>query len=507
MNGQIPPNDPEHPRWLLDTQDWRIRRYMDIVDDVSQEGYGIVSYTWGYIAYLDFPQKNTPEGLLWDVPTTETFTLQEARAIMSNIGSRYVWWDWMCVPQNVRGGSRPITPELQQVKNQEISKQMHIYRNAKTSIIWLHTTYWGQPSALKSLLRGQINAADPEDSIDQTLSLLDSALSAERWLGSGWTLQEGVLLSETVLKDHTGFTLQDDRFIHYGRASVIDLTARITFLSISIAEAFVLQADGASQKSAIGERIASSPEKAEKYRGVLTTLLRSGLVSYAKHSPLYILAGKEKRYYSMEHDKCWALLGALDLEGVDVSYQVDMNEVRRRFLEALVRRYQWALLLVPRLASEDWGKELDWLDFADGRLLPLGTFIDSEINAGKPSKDLPRLSFDKKIIVDGLKNGIDYYDLTSSQISWYRRYRQTSSGVHIDTPRSGKSSPKESFDAAYLPLESLGPRDSLRGMRCIRINDFKLQGNSAEGKFGGCIDIWIVDVKIKKVGKVTLLAH
>lgn len=383
----------------------------------------------------------------------------------------------------------------------------HIYRNAKTSIIWLHTTYWGQPSALKSLLQGQIKTTDPEDYIEQMLSLLESALSAERWLGSGWTLQEGVLLSETVLKDHTGFTLQDEKFIHYGRASVIDLTARITFLSISIAEAFVLQADGAPQKTTIGERIASSPDKAERYRGVLTTLLRSGLVSYAKHSPLYILAGKEKRHFSMDQDKCWALLGALDLEGVDVSYDLDMTEVRRRFLEALVRKYQWSLLLVPQLASEDWDKGLDWLDFADGRLLPLGTFIDSEIDAKNPNKDLPQLSFDKQMIVDADKNSIEYYDLTSSQISWYRRYRQTSSGVHIDTPRLVEGGSKETFDAAYLPLENLGPRDSFRGMRCIRINDFKLQGDLVEGVFGGCIDIWIVDVKVKKVRKMTLLAH
>lgn len=99
---------------------------MDIANDVAREGYGIVSYTWGYIAFLDHPQENTPEGLLWDVPTTKTFTLEEARTIMSNIGSRYVWWDWMCVPQNVRGGSKPITPELQQAKNQEISKQMFV---------------------------------------------------------------------------------------------------------------------------------------------------------------------------------------------------------------------------------------------------------------------------------------------------------------------------------------------------------------------------------------------
>lgn len=128
---RIPPNDPNNPRWLLDLQDWKLERYIDIAEVIEvkdSEGYGIVSYTWGYIASITKPQPDDelPQGLLWDVPTTTGFTLQRAREVMAKIGTRYIWWDWMCVPQETLNGQRTITPRLRSAKHEEIGKQLFV---------------------------------------------------------------------------------------------------------------------------------------------------------------------------------------------------------------------------------------------------------------------------------------------------------------------------------------------------------------------------------------------
>jgi hypothetical protein len=48
--------------------------------------------------------------------------------------------------------------------------------------------------------------------------------------------------------------------------------------------------------------------------------MASGFVSYYKHNPLDILAGKWKRTYGIDKDSCWALVGALGIEDMDITY-------------------------------------------------------------------------------------------------------------------------------------------------------------------------------------------
>lgn len=118
----IPPNDPKAPRWLLDLQEWKIVPYTEVPADIlSHEGYGIVSYTWGYILDKANPASDPPGGLLWDVPGVTKWPLSKAREVMRRIGTRYIWWDWMCVPQR---GKEPLSRELQEVQGQEIGKQL-----------------------------------------------------------------------------------------------------------------------------------------------------------------------------------------------------------------------------------------------------------------------------------------------------------------------------------------------------------------------------------------------
>jgi hypothetical protein len=123
MSQNIPPNNPKHPRWLLDLKEWRIKDFRDIQDEVRQIGYGIVSYTWGMWADWGKSPENPPDGLMWKVPYITVLDLKDARRVMESMEARYVWWDWMCVPQ---GNSTTLKRELLQAKGEEVGKQMWV---------------------------------------------------------------------------------------------------------------------------------------------------------------------------------------------------------------------------------------------------------------------------------------------------------------------------------------------------------------------------------------------
>lgn len=118
----VPNNNPKAPRWLLDLHEWRIQPYSEVPKEILEgEGYGIVSYTWGYIAQWDKPATDKPKGVVWNVPTTSKWTLARAKEVMQKIGTRYIWWDWMCVPQ---GLPKDLTPQLLRAQGEEIGKQL-----------------------------------------------------------------------------------------------------------------------------------------------------------------------------------------------------------------------------------------------------------------------------------------------------------------------------------------------------------------------------------------------
>lgn len=120
----IPDNDGVNPRWLLDLQEWRILPYTEVPKDIlATQGYGIVSYTWGYIIDAGHPAPDPPAGLLWDVPGVKKWPLSKARKVMETMGTRFMWWDWMCVPQQGEG-MRELDKNLRDAKGEEIGKQM-----------------------------------------------------------------------------------------------------------------------------------------------------------------------------------------------------------------------------------------------------------------------------------------------------------------------------------------------------------------------------------------------
>lgn len=210
-------------------------------------------------------------------------------------------------------------------------------------------------------------------------SILHAMQKAEPWLTSGWTLQEGVLLSETLLLDHQGTTLRDEHFFHNnGQASVLDLTAGLTTFAIGIAKAFLKlsapQDDDADHDN-IFKFISISDGYYRLAARFLSRLLRSGLIAYTKNSPLYILAGKFSRIYNVNKDECWALLGALELEGVEPWYTEtpDMDCVKSIFFQATLQKYQWSMLLVAGESADNHKlAKLPWhTKVTDGHYLPL----------------------------------------------------------------------------------------------------------------------------------------
>lgn len=111
----------QNPRWLLDLDEWTRVEYDSIEKPVD---YGIVSYTWG--RFVDptriVPEKEKPRGVTWNIPYVPSIPLRHARTVMETLKKRYVWWDWMCVPQAT--GNAQLEGEDARNASQEIANQM-----------------------------------------------------------------------------------------------------------------------------------------------------------------------------------------------------------------------------------------------------------------------------------------------------------------------------------------------------------------------------------------------
>jgi hypothetical protein len=64
----------------------------------------------------------------------------------------------------------------------------------------------------------------------------------------------------------------------------------------------------------------------------------------------------------------------MELEDIEVSYDFPMNEIKRRFLSALLEKYQWMMLFLPFLECQIEEKReaktierpFQWTDIVDG---------------------------------------------------------------------------------------------------------------------------------------------
>ncbi|KAJ5547920.1 hypothetical protein N7513_005154 [Penicillium frequentans] len=517
----IPVNDPKHPRWLVDLEEWESKPFTEVPQEtLSLEGYGVVSYTWGYIVDKGNPAPNPPRGLLWDVPGIKGWTLPGIRNIMRKIGCRYIWWDWMCVAQRGQG-MRPLSRELQEVQGQEIGKQMHIYRGARKSMVWLHSTSWTKESVLKGLLTlprsdAMAGPAGMQKHVNRVAGDLDTARSQERWLGSGWTLQEGILLDETDLIDGSGKALQAPNFEMSDQATVLDLTVPTTTLAFELALGYFIKSQG--HEPDFG---APAPKAAYVFselpniwlRRSLQTLLRSGFAGYWKDSPLEILAGKKKRRYGKIEDSCWALVGALGIENIEVTYDASMDEIRRRLLVALLDKYQWTILLLPfpelsfTNENDDVPRNFKWSDIADGALLPIKAF---GVEHHDPQEELPTLIYTHDLRIKAPVNKlITLFRASKEGAAWFRHYRQDEDGLSIVSNREvAFTEDRLLSDAWLLPLHHINMKDGVQGWRCLVLLGLKHHIDeasvSASAVFGGIIDLQGIGSDTVQVGEIIL---
>ncbi|KAJ6164441.1 hypothetical protein N7470_003113 [Penicillium chermesinum] len=510
---KIPKNDKKSPRWLLDLEEWRIQPYTEVSKDIlASEGYGVVSYTWGFIANWKkpVPPSELPDGVIWNVPTTSRWTLAEAREVMKTIG-------------------------LLDAKGEEIGKQLHIYRNSKKSIVWLHSTSWAEESALKKiLLLGMTRPgdADPEIVRKHTADVeqwIQTAQKEERWLKSGWTLQEGVLLGDTLLIDSNGKPFSDERFYNEAQATVRDLSIPISVLAHNLASAYFIHVEGHDPDPVrpgagqFGNLLPKSPNSALWLRRSIKFLVETGLVFYFRGSPLYILAGKQSREYKYVEDSCWALIGAMELENVKVEYGIPMDDVKRQFLSALIAKNQWEMffLPLPECRIKEKAKEgtverkFRWLSIADGALLPLGLFlVESHPSPGFTEDNLPQIIFsDEHFGSDDLrlkaKEGqvIGLFRAAKETVTWFRHYRQDEDGLRIVSPRVVAFAEDALFESAwFLPLWDVDIKGEIRGKRCVLLLRFNGESAAqpARAAFGGMIDIWGIGTERIEIDEIIL---
>ncbi|KAE8406699.1 hypothetical protein BDV37DRAFT_269732 [Aspergillus pseudonomiae] len=498
--------------------EWRIQRYTEVPREIlDHEGYGVVSYTWGYIAQWEKPASDTPEGVVWTVPTTSKWPLARARQVMEKMGTRYVWWDWMCVPQGLK---HQLDPELFKAKGEEIGKQLHIYKNAAKSIVWLHPTSWDEDSAMKDLLLEMSRPGNQEPKLVQEYTekvenWLRTAQMDEHWLKSGWTLQEGVLLGSTLLIDGHGNTFSDSRFYNGSQATVRDLSIPVSVLARNSASAYFIQSEGHDPDTTrpgagqFGHLLPKSPESVIWLRRSIQTLAQSGLVGFFTFSPLSILCGKNSRKYGMIQDSCWALIGAMEVENIEVSYDFPKPEIKRRFLSALVDKYQWMMLFLPfwECQVEEEGatgtvkRPFQWTDIVDDALLPASLFVvESHTDPELPLEKEPTLHFsDEDFISEDLRvkardgQRISLFRVSKDYITYFCHYRQDSNGLRIVSSQTVTVAEDPLLANAWLlPLWNVDMKGDVRGKRCLLV--LRLEGPTAmdqpvHAAFGGMIDV------------------
>jgi hypothetical protein len=115
------------PEFILDYKEWTIKRYSACKADIEKEGYGVISYAWGKwhnkakcakVGTAGYPKfdigndsSTPPEPLSWIFPivnqkdstgaftNAEQFTIADIKNALGSLGTRYIWWDWACIPQ------------------------------------------------------------------------------------------------------------------------------------------------------------------------------------------------------------------------------------------------------------------------------------------------------------------------------------------------------------------------------------------------------------------------
>ena len=390
-----------------------------------------------------------------------------------------------------------------------------IYKGARKSTIWLHRTRWDEGPRLATYLNGHFKKHTNFDgSLTELHQCIKGIQKDEPWLTSGWTLQEGVLLESTHLLDLYGKGLFGDFFTTGEQASVTHLSLHASVLVTHITTAFVrfsqglrsskdaLQGMPEQEKQAI-DFINASPENYKYAATFVATLLRSGFVCYwgGKQTVLFLLVGSQGRRFMTPEDKCWALIGALELEGLNPWYskepkdsegkEEDLRKIKKEFFIPMLKKYQWEVLLVPEVQEEAYDR-MSWPErVVHGGVLPLALYWVEDIN-----ESLPLLEYDEKN--DQLIITTAEFVRPKSRI-FSRHYRQKSLDEKEGFIEVDKISTEIVSGHIYLPLRDIpapyipspepeGWNKVKHGLRCVDIQ--LAPGSENSGYFKGIVELW-----------------
>ncbi|KAI6765988.1 hypothetical protein HG530_007058 [Fusarium avenaceum] len=501
----IPENHPKHPRWLLNLHEWKTVPYTDVPKDVLDgEGYGIVSYTWGNMIDKAKTAEDPPKGLLWNVPAVKKWPLSKAREVMNKIGTTYVWWDWMCVPQH---GDKPLSDELQKAQCEEIAKQRYIYQAASKSIVWLHSISWSDDSALKDLIKLHPEYTEAKDvallqkEIDNAIATYNKAWSENYWLRSGWAYQEGVLLPKTILIDTEGNILSGPEFSVADHATVSGLTNPIMHISQQLAAGYFIKSQGHEPDTGLpcpdsAHLLSQAPNDWLCFS--LKVMLWSGLAYPLKNSPLHTLAGRANRKFGVKQDGCWGLVRILGLTNIEITYDEEdflMEQTKARFFRALIDMYQWEILMMGFPGDSQFASEgFKWEDVLSGIMLPVHAFaVEIRDASGSTQVDLPVLNYTNGIHIKG-RNGkkVTLYRPTDEEKKWFRHYRQDDDGLKIISNRETTFEQDTILSSSWLvPLHHINMKAGVPGIRCVALIFKRPELSDAPAcfAFGGVIDI------------------
>jgi len=286
-----PPKD-EWPTFILDLWGgadkpggrWTIRKFEECEPlfydkDKNFWNYSTISYAWGpwhdkrdktgdkwpdqtnpaYPAFASnitptwkFPIVNKnyaqgPWGPEFSDPVDPVFTIDDIKKTLTNLGTRFIWWDWACIPQgpwelleNLKlsnnppikaaapGNSPPSS--LAELQSIEVDKMRIIYPSSINGCLWLHQTTWSRDNKgikgpvqqlldlVNNMVLNQYNFT--LDSVESFYGLLLAAQNSQLSLQSVWSFQEGVLYGAVRRPQKIGSTtclILDHNGEAYGR--------------------------------------------------------------------------------------------------------------------------------------------------------------------------------------------------------------------------------------------------------------------------------------------------
>ncbi|KAI3392702.1 hypothetical protein diail_5259 [Diaporthe ilicicola] len=187
---------------------------------IDRPRYSILSYTWGRWQVREAGRKHPPVGITgvdWDIPSiAEThFTAESFGTIVKRLGALgatdWAWIDIACIDQ-----------KDDEIKMDEVGRQVSIFRNAATPFVWLcHTKINEFYEAIELLASENWNLFRERQHTEQTglvrqqpvlraLEGIEKAMAkflSDPWFSSLWTLQEFILRPDAIVLDRYGESL------------------------------------------------------------------------------------------------------------------------------------------------------------------------------------------------------------------------------------------------------------------------------------------------------------